>query len=197
MGTKVFSLDIGLNYRVLVAGADRHVHIFDMRQMDAPVERRESPLKHQLRAVKVGIDQRSYASSSVEGRVAIEYFKPEENLQSKYAFKCHREKSSGGEEVIHPVNAIAYHPVHGTFATGGSDGVVCFWDGYAKKRLWRLNPFDTSVSSLSFSADGSMLAVGISWTFDGGIDKQPVPAPEVVLRPISDQEVLPKVKSAA
>merc|ERR1712019_114547 len=113
--------------------------------------------KHQIRCVKMGLDQRLYVCSGVEGRVAVEYFDPEEDQQARYAFKCHRVKDGKGGETVHPVNAIAIHPVHGTFATGGSDGGVCIWDAHAKKRLWRLsNPFDTSVSSMSFSGDGTM-----------------------------------------
>lgn len=191
VGTKVFALDVGVN-QVTMAGADRCIHIYDTRRFGAALEKRESGLKHQLRCVKVGIDQRSYASGSVEGRVALEYFGEQENNQLKYAFKCHREKNAAGEEVIHPVNGISFHPVHGTFATGGSDGGVCVWDGYAKKRLWRLNPFDASVSSLCFSADGSMLAVAVSDTFDQG--ERATPAPELVIRQIDDAEVRPKGK---
>eukprot|EP00927_Polykrikos_kofoidii_P072461 TRINITY_DN68578_c0_g1_i1.p1 TRINITY_DN68578_c0_g1~~TRINITY_DN68578_c0_g1_i1.p1 ORF type:complete len:329 (-),score=49.69 TRINITY_DN68578_c0_g1_i1:212-1198(-) len=190
VGTKVFSLDVGVN-RVVLAGSDRHVQIFDSRRLDSPMEKRESPLKHQLRAVKIGVDQRSFASASVEGRVSIEYFDAEENQRSKYAFKCHREKTAAGDEIVHPVNALAFHPVHGTFGTGGSDGGVCVWDGNAKKRLWRWNPFETGVSSLSFSADGAMLAIGVSYTLDQG-EKTPAPVPELVIRHISDAEVLPK-----
>lgn len=60
-----------------------------------------------------------YAVSSVEGRVAIEYFDNSETAQAKkFAFKCHRAKE-GGEDVAYPVNAIAFQPVYGTFATGG------------------------------------------------------------------------------
>lgn len=60
-----------------------------------------------------------YAISSVEGRVAIEYFDGSEQSQAKkFAFKCHRAKD-GGEDVAHPVNAIAFQPTYGTFATGG------------------------------------------------------------------------------
>lgn len=40
---------------------------------------------------------------------------------------------------MYPVNAIAYHPVHGTFATGGGDGVVNIWDGNNKKRLFQVS----------------------------------------------------------
>lgn len=36
----------------------------------------------------------------------------------KYAFKCHR-RSENGRDTVYPVNAIAFHPLYGTFATGG------------------------------------------------------------------------------
>lgn len=49
----------------------------------------------------------------------MEYFDNSEQVQSrKYAFKCHR-RSEAGKDVVYPVNAIAFHPVFGTFATGG------------------------------------------------------------------------------
>lgn len=190
LGHKVFAMDVGVD-RIIVGASDKRIHIFDPRKLAQPLEKRDSLLKHQVRALKIGNDPRFYASSSVEGRVGIEYFETVENEERRYAFKCHRVKNDGGGEVIHPVNSIAFHPVHGTFATGGSDGGVCVWDAYAKKRLWRLNPFDTGVSSLSFSADGTMLAIGVSYTFDDG-EKFPMPANEVIIRQVPDAEVLPK-----
>ncbi|CAE8623147.1 unnamed protein product [Polarella glacialis] len=195
LGTKAFCMDVGVD-KVIVGGADRCVHVFDTRRLGTLLEKRESSLKHQIRSVKVGIDQKFFASSSVEGRVAIEYFDPEENLSSRYAFKCHRVREAGCEEKVHPVNAIDFHPVHGTFATGGSDGGVCVWDGYAKKRVWKLNPFHTSVSSLSFSADGSQLAVAVSYTFDDG-ERMPPPVPELVVRQVTSSEVMAKVSKDA
>ena len=69
------------------------------------------------------------------GRVAVEYLDPSAEIQKrKYAFKCHRIKEDGTEK-IYPVNAIAFHTVYNTFATGGSDGYVNVWDGFNKKRL--------------------------------------------------------------
>ena len=50
--------------------------------------------------------------SSIEGRVAVEFFDPSEESQSrKYAFKCHRDKSSG-VDTVYPVNALAFHPMY-------------------------------------------------------------------------------------
>lgn len=37
--------------------------------------------------------------------------------KKKYAFKCHRLKENNIEH-IYPVNAISFHNVHNTFATG-------------------------------------------------------------------------------
>jgi hypothetical protein len=47
--------------------------------------------------------------------------------------------------------------VFGTFATGGCDGYVNIWDGAAKKRLFVLPKFPSSVAALSFNHDGSLL----------------------------------------
>lgn len=51
--------------------------------------------------------------------------------------QCHR-RTEGGVDVVFPVNAVAYHPGFGTFATGGGDGVVNIWDGNNKKRLFQV-----------------------------------------------------------
>jgi cell cycle arrest protein BUB3 len=193
LGCKAFSMDT-CDDKIIVGGSDRYVHIFDPRLLGsgAPLlEKRESMLRHQIRAVKVSYDMKYYASSSVEGRVAIEYFDQQENLQKRYAFKCHRVKEASGAETVLPVNTLAFHPGYDTFATGGSDGGVCIWDGTAKKRTWRLNPFETSVSSLDFSSDGGTMAIGMSYTHDQG-EKANVPGPQVVVRPMSKEEVMPK-----
>lgn len=61
-----------------------------------------------------------YVLSSIEGRVAVEYLDPSQEVQKKkYAFKCHRLKEDGIEHV-YPVNAISFHSVHNTFATGAT-----------------------------------------------------------------------------
>ncbi|GJN12718.1 hypothetical protein PR202_ga31024 [Eleusine coracana subsp. coracana] len=82
-----------------------------------------------------------YALSSVEGRVSMEFFDLSDSAQSKkYAFKCHR-KSEAGRDTVYPVNAIAFHPIYGTFATGGCDGFVNVWDGTNKKRLYQYSKY--------------------------------------------------------
>ena len=53
-----------------------------------------------------------YATGSVEGRIAVEYFDPSPQIQEKkYAFKCHRQTIDDVDHVW-PVNALAFHPVY-------------------------------------------------------------------------------------
>ena len=75
------------------------------------------------------------------------------------------------DDTVYPVNAIAFHPIHGTFATGGCDGSVVLWDARQKKRLAALPRLATSVSALAFSRGkdgGDLLAVAQSYTFEEG-----------------------------
>ncbi|EDN92646.1 hypothetical protein SS1G_08509 [Sclerotinia sclerotiorum 1980 UF-70] len=112
-----------------------------------------------------------YASSSIEGRVAVEWFDPSPDSQArKYAFKCHRQPDAAGDgtDIVYPVNALAFHPTHGTFASGGGDGVVALWDAVAKRRIRQYQKYPASVAALSFSSDGRYLAVGVCPGFENG-----------------------------
>nr|CDJ82626.1 WD40 repeat domain containing protein [Haemonchus contortus] len=134
----------------------------------------------------------AFVVSSIEGRVAIEYVNPSpEEQKKKYAFKCHRSKEDG-VECIYPVNALAFHPVNGTFATGGSDAVVNLWDPFNRKRLVQLHRFQTSIVSLSFNYDGSQLAIASSFAFEYEPAPNPMPENTVTVRHISDAESKPK-----
>ena len=44
----------------------------------------------------------------------------------RYAYKCHR-RTEGGQERVYPVNALAFHPVYGTFASGGALPLFFQW----------------------------------------------------------------------
>jgi len=131
-----------------------------------------------------------YVLASVEGRVAVEYFDLSPAVQAKrYAFKCHRQG-----DLVFPVNAVAFHPTHGTFATGGCDGMVFTWDGQNKKRLAQLGPYKTSIAALAYNFDGSLLAVAASYTYEEGEKEHPPDA--IFLRCPLEGEVRRKVKAA-
>lgn len=111
--------------RIVVGTANRHVLIYDVRNLSVPEQTRESSLKFQTRCIRCFPNGHGYALSSIEGRVAMEYFDMSAAAQAKkYAFKCHRAQDDKGVDTVYPVNALAFHPTHGTFATGGCDGKV-------------------------------------------------------------------------
>jgi cell cycle arrest protein BUB3 len=127
--------------RLVVGTSGRHIHIYDVRNMNEPLQKRESSLKFQTRAIKCFPNGegllfvltlllifcfdiityflfiksffpffKGYVLSSIEGRVAVDYFDPSPDVQAKkYAFKCHRAKINE-VETVYPVNAIAFHP---------------------------------------------------------------------------------------
>lgn len=186
--------------------ASRALHIYDlatlasessaatsssglMRLEVEPWQRRESALKFMARAVACMPNDAGYASSSIEGRVAVEWFDPSASSQArKYAFKCHRQMSPDGVDVVYPVNALAFHPVHGTFASGGGDGLVALWDGIGKRRIRQYQKYAGSVAAISFSSDGRFLSVGISPGFEDGNEGIGEGAVKVFVRELGENE---------
>lgn len=213
---KPFALSLTAD-KAVVAMAERKVSVYDLHALKmlveqaggpddrntievAPWQQRESSLKFMTRAVACMPDGSGFATSSIEGRVGVEWFDPEEQKKT-YAFKCHRQTSTmpaeegegGGEkevDVVYPVNALAFHPVHGTFATGGGDGVVVLWDAQTKRRVRQYPKLGASVAAIDFSADGRYLAIGVSPGFeDGGEDENMDPSlVKVVVRELSEHE---------
>lgn len=205
---KPFALSVSPS-RLVVAMAARLVHIYDLAstslltsQADGssaaePWQKRESSLKFMTRAVACMPSDAGYATSSIEGRVAVEWFDPSEASQArKYAFKCHRQPDAAGEgaDVVYPVNALAFHPVHGTFASGGGDGVVALWDAVAKRRIRQYQRHATSVAALSFSSDGKYLAVGVSPGYEDGKDYAPDGQVKLFIRELGETEAKGKEK---
>jgi cell cycle arrest protein BUB3 len=212
---KPFALSLSSN-RAVVAMAERKVWVYDLSALKTLVEQggdaaqtqqpmnvdpwqqRESSLKFMTRAIACMPDATGFATSSIEGRVGVEWFDPELEKDT-YAFKCHRDKQTlsadDGEQeevdVVYPVNALAFHPIYGTFATGGGEGSIVIWDPKTKRRLKQLPQLCSSVAAMEFSSDGSLLAVGISPGFEDGKESdEPVPdLIKVIVREISATEV--------
>ncbi|XP_035792176.1 mitotic checkpoint protein BUB3-like [Anopheles albimanus] len=190
-GGKVYAMSC-VEEKLVVATSERKVLIWDLRHMANYIERRESSLKYQTRSVRCFPNKEGYVMGSIEGRVAVEFFDPSAEVQQKkYAFKCHRAKENGVEH-IYPVNAISFHNRYNTFATGGSDGLVNIWDGFNKKRLCQFHLYDTSISSLCFSDDGSTLAIACSYMDEAEQPPEPYPVPTLYVRYVSEQEARPK-----
>lgn len=196
--------------KLVVAMASRAVHIYDLaalrmmsNQSDAapetggqnklaiePWQTRESSLKFMTRAVACMPSDEGYAISSIEGRIGVDWFNPSDESQArKYAFKCHRQ-TEDDVDVVYPVNALAFHPVRTTtFASGGGDATVVFWDGQSKRRIKQYAGFPASISSMSWSSDGRHLAIGVSPGFEDGKEELEEGSVKVFVREISEAEV--------
>ncbi|KAJ9626162.1 uncharacterized protein PV06_05121 [Exophiala oligosperma] len=207
--SKPFSLAVSSS-KLVVAMANRALHIYELKALAneckssanslqnrldiEPWQRRESSLKFMTRAVDCMPNDEGYASSSIEGRVAVEWFDPSNESQArKYAFKCHRQPVDD-VDVVYPVNAIAFHPVHGTFATGGGDGVVAIWDAIAKRRIRIYPKLASSVAAISFSSNGKYLATAISPGFEDGKDEVAEGSVSIYIRELGENEVKRKAK---
>ncbi|KAG9244334.1 mitotic checkpoint protein-like protein BUB3 [Calycina marina] len=180
---KPHALSISKSKLVVAMGA-RLLHIYDLqptvtlisesssnRPSFEPWQKRESSLKFMTRAVACMLNDSGYATSSIEGRVAVEWFDSSDESQArKYAFKCHRQPApeNDGTDIVYPVNALAFHPIHGSFASGGGDGVVALWDAVAKRRIKMFQRLPLSVVALDFSSDGKYLAIGACPGFEDG-----------------------------
>jgi len=118
---KAFSMD-SAGDKLVLAMAQRHVLIYDHRNLSSavqslpsaasvePFQKRENSLKFMTRSVKCMPNGNGYASSSIEGRVAVEYYDQDPTVQKgHFAFKCHR-ATVDGVDTVYPVNALAFNP---------------------------------------------------------------------------------------
>ena len=128
---------------------------------------------------------------SIEGRVAVHHVEDAVGQAKNFTFKCHREGAD-----IYSVNAIAFHPVHGTFVTTGSDGTFNFWDKDSKQRLKALakcqyGPDPAPIAAGAFNSDGSIFAYAVSYDWSHGFS-QHNPATvrhHILLHPTQEAEV--------
>lgn len=200
-GRKNCFIDVRASSSLLSASNDNNDKENSSSPLSSPIAtakmilERDSSLKYQTRCIKFFLPSpHGVAIGSIEGRVGIEYLtdigvpipSSSSDNNKKYAFKCHRVN-----DTIYPVNDIAFHPIYGTFATGGADGTVVTWDGNNKKKISSLVKLPTSVACLAFNKNGTELAMASSYTFEEG--ERDHPREEIYVRDVLETEVKPKV----
>jgi len=195
--------------KLIVGLSDRSIVIYELEQLRTitsqsstspenpenritvkPFQTRESALKYMLRDVTCTPNGEGYAISSIEGRVAVEFFDEAAEIQAKrYAFKCHR-TTTEEEDIVYPVNVVAYHPTKTTtFLTGGGDGAVVLWDGVNKRRIRQYSGFASSIAGTAWSPDGKLLAVGVSPPFVDGQEEVDQNLIKISIRAIPESDL--------
>jgi mRNA export factor len=215
-GERVYTMDVHkhLNKHLMVIGtAERHIHMVDLNNPSKIYKTITSPLKWQTRVVSCFTDASGFAVGSIEGRCAIQYvdekdtayvLNPPKSKQCKksddpdslnFSFKCHRQQDPNARDIakVYSVNAISFHPTHGTFSTAGSDGTFHFWDKDAKHRLKGYPDVGGSITATAFSRNGDIFAYAISYDWSKGYAaNNPQYPTKIKLHPITGDECKPR-----
>lgn len=87
------------------------------------------------------------------------------------------------------INAIATHPVQGTFVTAGSDGQYKFWDIATKLNLKAHPSVGGPIPAIAYNRTGDVLAYAISydWLKGDGLNTSYYPT-RVMLHPTLPEE---------
>ncbi|CAD6450736.1 e3fab969-e09e-4237-b40e-258803a5a4cf [Sclerotinia trifoliorum] len=191
MNHKVYTLDVQKN--VLVVGtAERFINIVDLNMPDKIKKTIQSPLKWQTRVISLFPDATGFAVGSIEGRCAIQYVE-DKDASMNFSFKCHRDPPSNNMTNVYSVNAISFHPIHGTFSTAGSDGTFHFWDGIAKHRLKGYPSVGGTISATAFNHTGNIFAYAVSYDWSKGYSSNTPQYPnKIMLHPVNADECKPR-----
>ena len=148
---RVYTMDVK-NNMLVVGTADRWIHVVSLTNPGTSYKVIQSPLKWQTRVCTIfSPEANGYAIGSIEGRCAIQYVEDKDS-QNNFSFKCHRATPTSDRNTsnVFAVNAISFHPVHGTFSTAGADGTFHFWDKDAKHRLKGYPEVGGTIASTDF-----------------------------------------------
>ncbi|KAF3767704.1 WD40 repeat-like protein [Cryphonectria parasitica EP155] len=178
---------------LVIATADRHVHLVDLAHPTVFMRSIMSPLRHQTRAVAVAPDGKFWAAASIEGRCAISSVDEKES-STNFTFRCHRsqpEDTSTKTVKVFTVNDVQFHPAHPTtFTTAGSDGTFHFWDRVAHQRLRGYPAVGGAITTTAFNRDGSLFlyAVGYDWALGFAANSPEYPVRLMVHR-VAEEDV--------
>jgi len=190
---RIYTMDV--RDKLLVIGtADRYLNVVNLNDPFKFFKTVQSPLKWQTRVVSCFIDASGFAIGSVEGRCAFHYIE-EKDTANNFSFKCHRKTPANTRDTVDvfSVNAISFHPVHGTFSTAGSDGTFHFWDKDAKHRLKGYPEVGQTITSTSFNRTGAIFAYAMSYDWSKGYAHHtPSSINKIMLHPVQGDECKPK-----
>ena len=194
---RVYTMDVK-NNMLVVGTADRWIHVVSLSNPGTSYKVIQSPLKWQTRVCTIfSPEANGYAIGSIEGRCAIQYVE-DKDASNNFSFKCHRQTPPNDRNVsnVYAVNAISFHPVHGTFSTAGADGTFHFWDKDAKHRLKGYPEVGGTISSTAFDRSGNIFAYAVSYDWSKGYTGNVPGTPnKVMLHPVVGDECKPRPKT--
>ncbi|EGP83103.1 poly(A)+ RNA export protein [Zymoseptoria brevis] len=194
---RVYTMDVRNDQMLVVGTAERWIHVIDLKNPTTFFKSMQSPLKWQTRVVSTFADGTGFAVGSIEGRCAIQYIE-DKDAGSNFSFKCHRQTPPNDRTIsnVFAVNAISFHPQHGTFSTAGSDGTFHFWDKDAKHRLKGYPEVGGTISATAFNRTGSIFAYAVSYDWSKGYQFNTQQTPnKIMLHPIVGDECKPRPKT--
>ncbi|CCE62922.1 hypothetical protein TPHA_0D02860 [Tetrapisispora phaffii CBS 4417] len=156
-GRKIFKMSSNDEKLILYATNNTTLYFDLPLQKNSEGIKVESGLKFQTRDIALTPGGCGYVSSSVDGRVAVEYFDDE---SKKFAFRCHRMTLSDSQFVF-PVNTICFIPNSNILYTGGSDGCVSCWNISSKRKVGQL-PKINETSIVKLASNGDILLIATS-----------------------------------
>lgn len=182
-GAKVFDVARVSDQSFGFVTSEKRARVVDVRKPNDFVHDITPSFGAPLRCLDASPQMPVLVLGSTDGRIAVETL--DSSISPSFAFKCHRQDGRA-----YPVNAICHNKKYGSFASGGGDGHVSVWDGVARKRIFQYPCAPTSISSLDFGLDDSLMVVAVSYTFEEG--ERDHAKDTVYIRNVHDSEIRPK-----
>lgn len=192
VGGRVFGMS--LRYPLLVAIlSDKKHAVWNLQWLqqgrNQPDIMTDTNVKVQFKSVDCYNDGNGFSIGLIEGRCAMKKINQQTyKAENDFTFKCHRDNSS---QSAFAVNSIAFNSAHGTFATGGSDSVIIFWDRFAKQCLKTFTGLDGPVTAMDFKMDGSLFAYATGYDWAKGAEGAGGVQPKISYR-VSSEDSKPK-----
>ncbi len=183
---KAYAMDVKGDLLV-VATAERNICIINLTNPMQIYKTLASPLKWQTRSIACYHDASGFAVGSIEGRVGLQWVDPKDQGLN-FAFRYHRDGNKA-----YSVNCLSFHPLYGTFTTGGSDGYIHFWDKDSKQRLESSPYLQAPISATAFSRTGAYLAYSPSYDWSKGHEHYQAGAKNPIkLHTVQDSDAKPR-----
>lgn len=162
---KVVAMD-NRDHLLAIGLSNKNVVIYDLRNMKTPWREYPKPfLQKQTSGLVLFPDKKSFALSSIEGRVRIQYLEAGDDEKKSFIFRCHKV----GEYDAYAVNALAVTDAHDGFVTAGSDGTVVFWEKEQKQKMNQLERMNMPITAAAYNYNGTILAYAAGYDWSQGI----------------------------